>query len=239
MESVSLASERFGYSRDYITKLARDKKILATQIGRQWFVDFASLETYTQKSALEQKVRQQELSTTRKVEREIILQNQKNVSLASPYQTRLLRQKSALAMMFILGVAATYTLIHFSSMTSPLGMQVASSPLIPEFKNADEVYDVAVLNNVATIDQAPLAVDFSKESVRFSSLENFDNGILLLPYSAGTTTSTKPQDLFSDDVKILTDEAGQTYVARVNKQNQVVAEIPFVLVPVNSNQTTP
>ena len=239
MESVGAVSARSGYSRDYITKLARDKKILATQIGRQWFVDISSLETYAQKSALEQKVRQQELSATRKAEREFILQSQKEAPTPSPYHRRLLQQKSALAMMFLLGIASTYSVVHFSSVTSALGPQVASSSLIPEFKNADKVYDVAVLNNVSTVDPAPLAVDFSQESVRFSSLENFDNGILLLPYNTGTTSATQPQELFSDDVKILKDESGQTYVARVNGQNQVVAEIPFVVVPVNSNQTTP
>ncbi len=239
MESVSDASARFGYSRDYITKLARDEKILATRVGRQWFVDFASLEAYVQKSELEQKIRQQGLSVQRKAEREEILQSQREVSTPTPYLRQLAKQKSVLATMFLLGMAFTYSTIHFLALASEPITQVASSPLIPEFKNVEEVYDVAVLNNVATFESAPQTVEFSQESVRLSNLENFDNGILLLPYNNGTTSTTKPQELFSDDVKILTDAAGQTYVARVNPQNQVVAEIPFVLVPVNSNQTTP
>lgn len=239
MESVGAASARFGYSRDYITKLARDKKILATRVGRQWFLDFASLEAYVQKSELEQKIRQQGLRAERKAERELVLQSQKEVLTPTTYLRQLAKQKSALATMFLLGMAFTYSTVHFLALTSDPETQVASSPLIPEFKNVEEVYDVAVFNNVATFESVPQSVEFSQESVRLSNLENFDNGILLLPYNSGTTSTTKPQELFSDDVKILTDAAGQTYVARVNPQNQVVAEIPFVLVPVSSNQTTP
>ncbi|KXJ99765.1 MAG: hypothetical protein UZ19_OD1000263 [Parcubacteria bacterium OLB19] len=40
------AAKRIAYSRDYLAKLAREQKIVATQIGRQWFVDMYSLQTF-------------------------------------------------------------------------------------------------------------------------------------------------------------------------------------------------
>lgn len=42
LQSNELAST-FGYSADYLGKLAREEKILGTQIGRQWFIEPESL----------------------------------------------------------------------------------------------------------------------------------------------------------------------------------------------------
>lgn len=240
MQSVSVAAASVGYSRDYVTKLARDQKITAVQVGRQWFVEEQSLHEYAKQSLLEQKVRQQELSEIRKAEREAVLQKAEAEKIPTPFLARVTQQKSSVAMLLLLGVASTYSLVHFSQLANPnnSSAQVVGSEIISEFKNVETDYEIAVGTTVSAQEPVPLTVDFSQESVRLSDIENFENGILLLPY--GTSTDVvAPEDLFSDKVKILTDEQGQEYVARVNEQNEVVAEIPFVVVPVEDNQNTP
>ena len=46
IQSNQLARE-FGYTTDYIGRLAREEKILATLVGRQWFVEPESLRVFS------------------------------------------------------------------------------------------------------------------------------------------------------------------------------------------------
>jgi excisionase family DNA binding protein len=240
MQSVSTAADSVGYSRDYVTKLARDQKIAAVQIGRQWFVEPESLQEYAKQRLVEQKVRQQELSEIRKAEREVALQKAEAEKIPTPFLVRVTQQKSSVALLLLLGLASTYSVIHFSPFThTGFGSaQVVSSTAIPEFQMVESSYEVAIGTTVSAQEPVPLAIDFSQESVRLSDIENFENGILLLPYGTATK-DVKPEALFSDTVKILTDEFGQEYVVRVDDQDQVITEIPFVVVPVAHNQQTP
>jgi hypothetical protein len=58
----------FGYSSDYLGKLARDEKVLGTLIGRQWFIEPESLKTFLLKTEIQKKIRKEELSIQRKAE---------------------------------------------------------------------------------------------------------------------------------------------------------------------------
>ena len=69
--SIRDAAHATSYSRDYITRLAREGKIFASHVGRQWFVDVDSLQAYAEAVALEQEVRKQQLSEERKRERQL------------------------------------------------------------------------------------------------------------------------------------------------------------------------
>jgi hypothetical protein len=187
----------------------------------------------------EHKVRQKHLSQVRKVEREAALRKNSDTKVATPFSNNLTRQPSAVAMMSLIVVASAYSLIHFSP-SSQIGMsaQVMSSTITPEFQTAETPYARAVGDSVTSRELTPLTVDFSQESVRLSDIENLQNGLLLLPQGT-TTEDVRPEDFFSDRVKILTDESGQQYVARVDEQSQVISEIPFVRVPVATNQDMP
>ena len=240
MQRVSVAATLVGYSCDYVTKLARDQKITAVQVGRQWFVEVESLKQYAAESLAEQKVRQQELSDIRKAEREALQKKAAAEKIPTPFFVRVTQQKSSLAMFLLLSVASTYSLFHFSQRANSDTniAQVAGSEIISEFQNAETDYEIAVGTTVSVQEPVSLQVDFSQESVRLSDIKNIKNGILLLPH-ATSTDAMAPERLFSDKVKILTDEYGQQYVVRVDEQNEVVSKIPFVVVPVDSNQTTP
>jgi hypothetical protein len=66
--SAELAGE-FGYTTDYISKLARDEKILGLQIERQWFVEPESLRAHLHKIAIEKEIKKDSLRKERKRER--------------------------------------------------------------------------------------------------------------------------------------------------------------------------
>jgi len=66
--AVKQASEIFGYSRDHITRLAKNKKVLAFQVTRRWFVSEASIENYFQEQKIEAQTRQAHLSSQRQLE---------------------------------------------------------------------------------------------------------------------------------------------------------------------------
>jgi hypothetical protein len=63
--STKDAARLSGYNPDYLARLCREEKIIGSQIGRNWFVDRSSLETFM--SAQEERKREiaQELSKQR------------------------------------------------------------------------------------------------------------------------------------------------------------------------------
>ncbi len=69
--SSSSLSSRFGYTSDYIAKLARDEKILGTQMGRLWFVEPESLNVFLTQAKIAKEMRQEELRSQRKIERQL------------------------------------------------------------------------------------------------------------------------------------------------------------------------
>jgi len=69
--AVRVAVAKVSYSKDYITRLAREQKIRAVHIGRNWYVDVDALLRYEEVQALENSVRNRQLKQQRKVERDL------------------------------------------------------------------------------------------------------------------------------------------------------------------------
>lgn len=225
MKVVSTAAAAVGYSSDYVTKLARDKKINAVQVGRQWFVDESSLQAYVEQSIAEQKIRQQQLSKARKVERG------KRVPKKMTGADHVRKQQPAIAAMACIGIASILSVITFFPSTPKIfdGAQIVAATQSLDFKETHDGYEIAV---GTTVEPQALPVEFSHTSIQtMTGSSSLQQGVLLLPQSGVTSTSTIEQ-MFSDDIKILTDERGVTYVARVNEFNEVISKIPFVVVPV-------
>jgi hypothetical protein len=68
LPSTALSAE-FGYTSDYIGKLAREEKILGIQIDRQWFIAPESLRMHLHKIATEKEIKKEALRAIRKKER--------------------------------------------------------------------------------------------------------------------------------------------------------------------------
>lgn len=223
MDNIRDASAHTGYSRDYITKLAREQKILAAQIGRQWYVDVESLKGYAEGMAAEREVRQQQLSEARK--RELLEREAKEAALLRR-QKNLGRRKHAVAALAVLTIGVLTGAALQATSEYAFGAQSANAFLARFFGVAPAVATPLVVPVGAQV------LEFSDETVRFSTLENIDEGMLLLPDTA--TSSLDRTQFFSDRVKLMVDESGQTYVAKLDEAGRVVEQIPYVIVPVNT-----
>ncbi len=68
---LSVAVTIVSYSRDYIGRLAREGKIVAEQIDREWYVSRESLLNFAEHAALEDSVKKKILSLSRKNDLEV------------------------------------------------------------------------------------------------------------------------------------------------------------------------
>ncbi len=67
--SSAEAGKKFGYTHDYIARLAREKKIIATRVGREWFVDGNSLQSFIKKTDDAKKIHAEKVRSERLQER--------------------------------------------------------------------------------------------------------------------------------------------------------------------------
>lgn len=234
LHSIKDAVEVVSYSRDYITRLAREEKIVAALIGRQWFVDIDSLKSYTEVSAMEQELRKKLLSEERKKERQLREAADRQNTLHIKKE-KASHYGAAVAACLILGLG----LLGGWAADFLISPQQKSSP-VNTFNlaqvNRTQVTDVVSANQVPTIAQvetAPAQPVFSNPEVQ--PLEGIENGILLLPQA----TSSEVSDLFSDRVVIKQLPSGEQVAVRVDKDGKEYGNpIPFVEVPVNQARDT-
>lgn len=236
MQSIKYAAKQTGYSRDYVTKLAREGKIVAAQIGRNWFVDTDSLQHYSSIAQTEQLIRQQHLSEERKHERASRLAVEKKTQEHDKYRRRhALTSKVVACAVLMLGLATGFALQRNPVISNEINRQMASTPLIQRIFD-DESSDVPSSGREEADTSAAGILNFSHEAFRLSTMTESNEGILIFP-NATNTGPLNPVDLFSDEVRVVTDEAGIEYVARVNKKGEVVEKMPFVVVPVHNKKT--
>jgi excisionase family DNA binding protein len=96
------AAKLVSYTRDYVARLAREGKIVATQVGRQWFIDSVSLKNFAEVSQLELSVRKQQLSMERKRE-QVIKQEVQAIRLEVKTKAKSMRLQAQLVAVFVLG----------------------------------------------------------------------------------------------------------------------------------------
>ena len=225
LQSIKSAAKLTSYSRDYITRLAREQKIVASFIERKWFIDIESLQHYESVVALEQKIRQQHLSEERKHERLVVEEvGRKQTARKKISQVHATQAKRVTVAVLALGLLAGLALQYVPFVPSALTRQVASAPLIEHIQKSANTPVVAGQN-----------LSFSEKSASVRSLEHIDSGILLLPSASSSIAGAiDPRELFSDDVVVVSDENGHTYIVRKNDKGEEVERIPFLVVPINS-----
>lgn len=239
-EAAKIAS----YSRDYVTRLAREKKIVATQIGQQWFIDIISLKSFVEASALEQTVRQQQLSLERKREQtmkeetEKIKKSFKGRRHDIRFQAQLV---SCLALTF--GLLVGTSLYTISSLTSEKNFHIVGikfGPTLidsdsPEFGLSQNIEDNLILTQatpqvvtvLSDVSDKPVFVDESK----VTELSKVDTqGIFLLPQNGQMQDINQVREMFSDDLSIEYIDDGAGVIVYVRESGERV-EFPFVSVP--------
>lgn len=226
------------YSRDYVTRLAREHKILASYVGRQWFVDIDSLKQYAQDSALEQEIRKKQLSAERKYERTLreasVLQDSlriKKAKTSSVYSFAI----ASLVLMCGLTVGLVTTQLtpisdfairgFFTPQTSQLAQTAVAHSQEVIVQDAAEDVQSATLVPVV---HEPL---FTRE---IHEIPQGGEGVLLLPITSQQIDIEKVTAVFSDSVMVRELPDGRQEVVRLDSEgNQVGEPIPFLIVPVN------
>ena len=233
MHSIKSATTLTSYSRDYITRLAREQKIVATQIGRQWFIDIDSLKNYEAFIALEQKIRQQRLSAQRKEER---LLSEVPVQKTTPHKdsARLVSMRSKVLALSVLlcGLSTGVALNELSLAVPSFDHQVASAPVVQQLQDQNEVF-VGAIKTVSSVPGVPVeTLDFAEGAMQLETFGEVAKGVLLLP-DRMSPQGLDPKSLFSDEVTVTTDASGETSITRVSQDTGAAEKIPFVVVPVS------
>ncbi len=237
------------YSRDYVARLAREQKIVAMQVERQWYVDTVSLKNFAEAAELEQTVRHHQLSLERKREQ---ITKQKIVLIKSDVKkkARSIRLEAQLVATFVLGFglmtgAGIYTASALFSLQSKSVAQVGeamTTPVVPVANIAvststiaEDIFAVAkpqATTLLTTIVEQPLFVD-EAETRAMSASDS--EGVFLLSRNGEVRNAEAVKALFSDDVavKFLDDNTGViTYTPEKGKAN----EFMFVSVPAETKQ---
>jgi hypothetical protein len=218
---------KVSYSRDYVTRLAREGKIVATSVGRQWFVDLDSLIGYNEAAAAEQVIRKKQLSEERKKEQatHLALLERKE---KSQRKEKYVPMKAAIASVVVctFGLLGGWSVYNLASKESSTNIFSNSGPAV-----------IDVQSNLASASKAspsgaPAFVASSTFSVNEIS-DDVSEGVLLLPEGSMSATVT---DMFSDEVQVLTNGEGVQVVVRVDENGMPIGNvIPFVKVPVNNS----
>lgn len=228
LETIKTAADATGYSRDYITRLAREGKVIASQIGRQWYVDLDSLKEYEEATALEQKARQQQLSEERKQERSIrrahdVVRGGVAHHTLSPRAKKAAVATGALAVM-------VGTIAHFAPELAHVS-ESASASLISKESEREQAA-MGEQKNHAT--EQSMHEKATARVVRHAALQN---GMLLLPYASSSVTEKDLAEFFSDDVRLEIGSDGQSYVIMTNEEGSVIERIPVMFAPAPASDT--
>lgn len=227
------AARRISYSRDYLAKLARDQKIIATQIGRQWFIDMSSLQSFLNSAMMEQEIRKQQLREERK--RELLAKSElKKVSIDIEKNINKTRNLSLVVSMIVLSLGLlsgafiyNVSIINNSLNNNLLIKDISASSF--EAKNNElkniEPQAVAVYS---TVTEYPLFVD---ESI-VREMRNSNQGVILFNEGVENGNPTTVENLFSDSTSVQFTDDNSGYVIYQN-QDGSTKEIPFVSVPDN------
>lgn len=116
--SAELA-QRFGYTSDYLSRLAREGKIVATNVNRKWFIDEDSLKLFIQESNLGKEARSTELKKKRKIERLVYDQSLKQEKKQGPEKLQIALAQSTVVFMCMLVVG----LLGWTVVDSNIGLQ--------------------------------------------------------------------------------------------------------------------
>ena len=234
LHPIKEAVEVVSYSRDYVTRLAREEKIVASLVGRQWFIDLDSLKQYTEVSAMEQELRKKQLSEQRVKERQMrdAAEKQNTLHLKKAQATK---HHAVLVASLVLGFGLlTGWATHF--LLSPIQINTPSVTSNLAQVNTGKTTEVVKASTVSANSQSGggLATStFSRRTVE--QMSDVQNGILLLPQA----TSSEVEDLFSDTVKTKQLPSGERVVVQVDAEgNEYGVPVPFVEIPVHQSQTT-
>lgn len=234
--AVKEVALKVGYSRDYITRLAREQKITASQIGRQWFVDPDSLRSFVDFTEIEKKARKNQLRAERQLERSIYEEQQK---LQEEIKAQVVRFSPGVYMKswtiilagLFLGVVIHSTQLSFLGAGSD---QVAQLPTINISDTTVIVEEISTLTSSDKNSDSEITI-VNQASKEVQAIPQ-GHGVLLLPELASADDVENPtvDELFSDEIKVEEGSDRSGYVVPVYDDGQEGVAVPYVMIPVDT-----
>ena len=215
---VKEAAEFVPYSRDYVARLAREGKVVATQIDRQWFVDVTSLQNFFTHATIEESVRKRHLSLARK--RDLEVREDYRTRLAAIAEKRNATKRAALVQTALvlfcgLSVGGILTVMDFARTPQSVVSSVESL-------TRDTSADAAVVKSVTEVKEFPGVNNSVTET---DTSMDVSQGIVMLPNA--TSSSSTVEGFFSDPVTVeMTSSTTGTIRNGVSQKT-----MPFVRVP--------
>lgn len=231
--TIKDASGLVDYSRDYITRLARERKIVATQIGRKWYVDIDSLKNYQSVAKAEQEIKKRRLSDDRKQELAIKAVKEKRHATVTQQAERKVPVVALAGFIVFLGLSVGVAMEHGVRDGFVTLSQIANTRI--GFESADTALE---LERDESVYAEPITTETLEPIFKPTATQNVlqakHSGLMLLPDTENARVEA--QDYFSDPVDVVTATSGESYLVRTNKDGEPIGElVPFVVVPVNSH----
>lgn len=249
--SASDAGKICKYTSDYITKLAREGKVAATRVGRQWYVTPDSLETFVKNNEVQKKIRSAKISAERKKEQhafalQVMASSQNDQdhfsSLVEPAHNKFVALQQTVAIL-ILGASLG------------VGGFFASSVSIPIYQQDASIVDAGFLSLERLAVTLYRFISPSEEEYYVESPENEESGtasgvapekqipsnnsIVIAPSDVLTRDRVaEVRDSLSDEVEVTVDpEDPDTGLIVPVFRDRKGDEYRFLLMPINQKST--
>lgn len=225
---VKEAAKAVSYSRDHITRLARENKIVATHIGRNWYIDINSLRSYEEVSRTEQEIRKRHLSEERRRDLHV-----KEVLETKEHARRKKNNTSKKIATAFATLALTLGLVSGVLLNNSYATKISANQQTAVVSNSQDVSESTKTSQESK--PVMFEADFEPDS-RLRSFSEADSGILLLPQFSNDDVNRVQfiRNYFSDPVDVVVGENGEMFVVMIDEDgNPIGNPIPFVSVPIN------
>lgn len=221
------------YSRDYVTRLAREKKIVATQVDRQWFIDPVSLKNFYESTRIEEQVRMQRLSEERK--RALATKENRSLSERTISQNLVVADQMAMwqsALVIIAGLLVGVTMFAFHNGGATTYLASLIVPSSSDFTQTANVFNTSVAEPITSAPVVAPSNNNVANSLYASAPLSGGEGVLILPTGVDTNSSWYLEEVFSDDIEV---EMLDSVRGVVRLKNNPGAEpLVFLRVPVTA-----
>jgi len=198
-------ARRFSYTPDYVSRLAREGKIVASNVNRKWFIDVDSFTEFQKSSDSEKEQRAKALQSIRKKERQLHLQNK-----AHEKRRENERVYIAMTQSFAIFVCIAFVgLLGWTVVDSEMSIGDVSFGVEQTYQQVAQVIAPGVKSfGAVTSLSFALVMQSSKSQPAVSSGE--DSNV-----SFRTSDSSTEATLFSDEVELLYAQDGVRVVRPV------------------------
>jgi excisionase family DNA binding protein len=223
--SAAEAGKLVGYTGDYISKLAREGKIDATRVGRQWMVSPKSVKDYVVKTEVEKKERSIAIRQERKEEQQMFADGDEPRNILSNKHVAILH--TAVILILGLSVGASGYFVSTTAIKQQASLQSGGMNVIEEF--ARTLYRFISPEEQVEIVYESETVLPNEEPTDSSSGNSFVVGTSEV---FASETVDEIRESFSDDVIVVIDkENPDTGIITPVFKDRVGEEYRFLMVP--------